>query len=88
MKTSPAVAQIDTDDEQRDAGDVGEAHGCNQQWRQLVAHRSPCSDGTRRASGSKRNTAEKMRTISPNSVPSMMTAPTSAPLSIHPRHLG
>jgi hypothetical protein len=29
-----------------------------------------------------------MRTISPNSVPSMMTAPTSAPLSIHPRHLG
>ena len=36
--------------------------------------------GDRRASGSYRSTKPKMRTISPNSVPSMITAPMSEPL--------
>ena len=67
-------------DDERDPADVGEGDRRRQQRRQLIVHSSSRSVRSRRASGSKRSTSPKIRTISPNSVPSMMTAPTSVPL--------
>ena len=49
MEAAAAIAQVDTDDEEHDAPDVGEAHGRLQQRRQsrcslvaLLARGTPC----------------------------------------------
>src|ERR1700761_3442417 len=80
MQAPAAEAQVDTDEEERDAGDVREVQLELQQWRHL-AHGRRSELAARRASGSKRSTNPKTRAIKPNNVPSMITAPTAQRLS-------